>query len=543
MYRYVFHNKTKFFIMTVLKTLSNGCVLYFSFIFKDIINMANTEIPEQLLISKTVFLITYCIIMSFLILIASLSSAHYSMTAILKLKNDFLQKLLNKQYSAIVNEDSGYYISMVTNDIGMLQSTYFAPMLSMIDAVILIIGSFCCLVYIDYKIALIIAIMTILFAVGPLLLKNILDRAIFQISKMNKRATSLLKDTLNGMDIVKTYGAEKYISAEYSLANQKVFNAQYKLSKISFFSSGITNLIINIVKVSLMMLATLMVLRKKLDLGSIITITSLIGFFYGPIIGLADKFTNILSSRSLRRTFLIILEDDDFIDEKSIVINDIDNIKLDNISFSYNDIYVLKDISLTIEKGKKYLILGESGCGKSTLIKIISGLYECNKGRIFINDIDRRNIENNSIVKNIIYCRQIPYLFNYSLKDNITLNLNYDEDNMKHCIKLCQLDNFVNNLPQGIDTKLNEEVRRVSEGEKQRINLARAIYRDAPIYLFDEVTASLDKQNSEAIEEIILNLDNKTVVSVSHKMPSKFIDKYDVIIKMDNGLINAIDKR
>lgn len=522
--------------MTLFKTICNLCTLYFSFIYKDILNLSMLDEVQDKVFFQFAFLMVYSIILGIITYITNLISNKYSLTATNNLKNDFYQKLVSKPYYIIEELNVSSVISMLTNDIGVISSNYFLPMISFIDSIILTIGSFVALSYINIYIALIVVGMTLLLGIVPLILKNYLDNMINKISKINKRFTSFIKNSLGGIDIVKLNRAEKLMLKNFANVNDEIFKINYKYNKVNFLSSGLLSLFLNLVNIFLMFLAVLLVIKEELNFGYVITIISLISFFYGPIISLTGKVTNILSSRNIRKSFLLILNDDDFESDRKEIVTEFNSINLDNVTFSYDNEVVLDKINLNFEKNDRVLILGESGSGKSTLLKLLLGFFDVYDGKISVNDIDYKEINRQCLNNMFNYCRQAPYLFDLSLRDNIILSSEFDKETFENCINECRLNKFVETLPQGYDTRINEEIRKVSEGEKQRINLARAIYNKSEIVMFDEVTSSLDKGNAYAIEEIILNL-NSTIINISHKIDEKFMALYSKIVVLDKGKI------
>ena len=172
------------------------------------------------------------------------------------------------------------------------------------------------------------------------------------------------------------------------------------------------------------------------------------------------------------------------------------------------------------------------------MLKILGGLIINYNGEVKILDKERKFFDNNCV--NVSYSEQNPYIFTKSLAFNIALNKNIDSSKMSNAIKQAKLEQFVQSLPNGLNTIIDEENAQVSGGEKLRISLARAFYLDKPIMLLDEITASLDKNLSEEIDNVISTLEGKLIINISHKYNKESCQKYDKILVMKNGNLQEV---
>jgi ATP-binding cassette subfamily C protein len=208
------------------------------------------------------------------------------------------------------------------------------------------------------------------------------------------------------------------------------------------------------------------------------------------------------------------------------------DIKLNDVSMSLGEKTVLNHVTLTFEKGKKYLVTGESGAGKSTLLHVISGLYDEYQGELTIGGCNLKAAPKGALSRLVSLASQEVFLFNDTIRNNITLFEQYSDESIQTVLHQCGLEELIGRLPDGLDTVISENGSNFSGGEKQRINLARALIRDSEILLLDEVSANLDPETTDFIERTVLGLDGKTVISVSHKMPEKLAALYDEVISV-----------
>lgn len=218
------------------------------------------------------------------------------------------------------------------------------------------------------------------------------------------------------------------------------------------------------------------------------------------------------------------------------------DIEFKNVSFSYNEEKVIKNVSFIAKQGEVNALVGPSGCGKTTLLRLISRLYDYDEGSILIGGTNIKNISTESLFKNISIVFQNVELFNNTVLENIRIgNKDASDEEVLRAAKLANVDKIADVLPNGYNTIIGENGSKLSGGERQRISIARAFLKDAPIILLDEISASLDVENEKEIQDSINKLiDRKTVIIISHRLKS--IEKADKIIVMNEGRLDSQGK-
>ena len=240
---------------------------------------------------------------------------------------------------------------------------------------------------------------------------------------------------------------------------------------------------------------------------------------------IADKIENILDSSSVN------LESTNLESFKN-------NIEIKNLDFSYtDDRKALDNINLTFEKNKKYAIVGESGSGKSTLIKLLMRYYNDYNGEILIDNKDLKTIYSSDLYKNLSMIQQNVFMFDDSIKENIRLYSNHDDNKILKTCDRAGISNLINRLPKGIDSLVGENGNKLSGGEKQRIAIARALINDTQILILDESTSALDNETAYNLENSLINLDDLTLITITHKLIKNILVNYDEIIVMKNGAV------
>ena len=411
-----------------------------------------------------------------------------------------------------------------------------------VTKVLYLIILFIIILFIDFRIWLLVAIV--------LLLLTILTK--IYISKSKKvtnleyektyEASTLLNQTILGFKELKVLDVEKTYVKKYKNINDEL--CKLKDKRANYWVN--TNVIRwDIWKVSdLFLILILIVLISKFNFDT--TKVILLSTYISNIISI--YFTHIIENsidvpsfiKNIEKNMRILSENE--IKEEKYGSKNLNNIKgvieFDNVNFEYeNSKFALKDISFRILPNKKTALVCKSGSGKSTIMKLMLHYYDNYSGSIKIDDIDLKEIDKSSLINNLSVVYQDPFIFNLSIKDNILLsNKNATKEEFESACKKAKLDEFVLKMPDGYDTVINDKSTNLSGGQKQRIAIARAIIKNSKIILFDEPTSALDKENTEYIKELIDELAiDKTVIVVSHDM--KLISDFDDIIYVKDGLI------
>ena len=210
-------------------------------------------------------------------------------------------------------------------------------------------------------------------------------------------------------------------------------------------------------------------------------------------------------------------------------------IDLIDVSKSYGPgLPAVNHANLHVDKGEFVFIVGNSGSGKSTIIKLLLNNYEVSKGTLYINDIDINTINIENIYQHISIVHQNAPILNDTLKNNITYFKEYSDNQITEVIEKAGLKDFVNALPEDLNTVINENGNNISGGEKQRISIARALLKDADLLIYDEPTSNLDHTTAKEIESILLNID-KTCFMITHKLDKELLSKFDEILVLKDG--------
>ncbi|HEX3021495.1 MAG TPA: ABC transporter ATP-binding protein, partial [Lachnospiraceae bacterium] len=217
-------------------------------------------------------------------------------------------------------------------------------------------------------------------------------------------------------------------------------------------------------------------------------------------------------------------------------------ISVSEVNFFYDKKQILNNASFQIEKGKKYLIKGASGAGKSTLMNLLAMASDDYQGEISVDGVNFKDISEKSFHDKVAFIFQDVFLFEDTIKNNITLYNDIPLEQIQYATKVCGLDSIIQDKKNGIEERLTENGKNLSGGQRQRISIARAIAKNAEILFVDEGTSSLNEELGREIEQVFLDLDN-TVIAISHRFYEGVTEQYDYVLEIKNGLVNQYPAR
>ncbi len=452
------------------------------------------------------------------------------------LRGDMVNKLLDLNYNSFYEKDNVYYSSMIVNDVDILENEYYMSLVDIIGEVIQILVMIFFIAKIDLKYVFIILLLTIPSLIQPFLLKKKIGIAGLNSSKAMTRYNDKTNEYIYGMEEITTSNKHTIFQEKFKDDVFKLEDTRYNEKFLGAINFVLAAVVIYFLKVGALIVFVNDVVAKLIEVSAATALFGYANNIGNPVSSILDYYEKINASKNVKEKVDTFLNEGNDFEDSLDDIDDIERIDVKNLSFSYNDTQVLKNINFTFNKGYKYAIFGGSGSGKSTLIKLIMGFYKTYDGQIFFNDMELKTIKNSSLWKQMAYIQQKVFIMSGTLKDNITLFSNkYTDDEINKAVKFSGLDGLIKSLPNGIDTYIEEGGKNFSGGEKQRISLARALLSDKSIFLLDESFSALDNKNSMEIEKNILDID-KTIIMISHR-PNDNLYKYDDIIVFKDGEI------
>lgn len=474
-------------------------------------------------------------------LIRSWILLHLSTRINISLISDFFIKLMNLPISFFDVRMTGDIMQRI-NDHNRIERILTTSSLSVLFSVINMFIMGAVLAYYNLKIFAVFFIGSILyFAWVVLFLKKreALDYKRFaEVSQEQSKVIELI----NGMQEIKLHNAEKQKRWGWEYIQARLFRVSMKSLVLEQTQSIGSNFINELKNIVIVFLSAKLVIDGQITLGMMMAISSIVGNLNGPVLQLIGFIREVQDAKiSLARLSEIHEKEDEAQIEESQT-NDIpleSDITLNEVSFRYigSEINVLDNLSLTIPANKLTAIVGTSGSGKTTLMKLLLKFYEPNMGQITIGKTDLKNIKQKSWRSHIGTVMQEGYIFNDTIANNIAVGIDIiDKKRLAYASEVANILNFIQEYPLGFNTKIGQEGVGMSTGQKQRLLIARAVYKNPEMLFFDEATSALDSNNEkEIIEKLNIFFKNKTVVVIAHRLST--VMNADQIVVLEKGKI------
>ena len=449
------------------------------------------------------------------------------------------QKILHKSHDEFYKLPIGNWVTRITNDVESLRTLYTDVLLNLASSGLMIIGILGFMYAINVPLAIIMTILLPIMGVIIWVFQKFSRKAFRQVRRSVAASNASIKELLNYIVIVKSYGGEKDIEERYNTVNKGFLEAGlFEVTTFSIFRPLVDGLFF----VALIVIfTTTNVIDSVADAGTVFAFIQYMDRFFQPLKEIADKYNSLQSALAGAERLVPLLEEEDrqIANEVPREFKHIESIDFEHVWFSYdnNDVYALEDFTLSIKAGEFIGIVGLSGSGKSTLLSLLMGLYKPTKGAIYINGIDIANYDS-SVLRHLMgYVFQQAYLFKGSIKDNLTLfdtSISYDD--MVAAAKQVNLDSMIEQLPEGYHTPVGYLGSLLSDGQKQLLAFGRTLIRNTPILLLDEATANIDSHTEKQIQASIENIrGSKTIVSIAHRLST--VQDANKIVYMEYGKI------
>jgi ATP-binding cassette subfamily B protein len=352
---------------------------------------------------------------------------------------------------------------------------------------------------------------------------------------------SQLVESLNSVSTIKQFGLEDYANIKTENRFVKLLNSTYRSGLNSVFSSNASQFSSRLFTIILLWLGAYYVMDNVITTGELMSFYAVIGYFTGPATKLIGMNKTIQDAMIAADRLFEIMDLEKEKEGKQIELKPelVGDITFDNVKFRYGSrVTVFENLRLTIPQGRTTAFVGESGSGKTTIINILQKLYPLDEGSVSVGDINLEYITNKSLRSTISVVPQNIDLFAGNVINNIAVG-EFDPD-MERIIRICKqlhIMKFIENLPNGFETYLGENGASLSGGEKQRIAIARALYKDPEILILDEATSSLDSSSEQYVQRTIdlLTDQGKTIILIAHRLSTVF--KADKICVLEDGKV------
>ena len=466
-------------------------------------------------------------------------SGHYIAFKLLALLRDKVFSSLRRlAFVKLQDKQAGQLVSLVTNDIELLEVFYahtIAPiMIAFFTSAILL------LVFVHLSGWFVVVALAAYLTVGvilPIITTKLAREDGRRYRELVGEMNDFFLDSVRGMKEIQLFGYAKQRLDEIQQRSQKIDTAFERIKDQEAKVRVYTEVAVSVFNIIMLFTGLILFSLDKIDFSAFLVGVILLMSSYGPVIALSNLSSNLLQTlASGERVLSLLAEEPELKDVQSAVdLKDVSRIDVENVNFAYGEEQILSDVSLSVKKGEILGIHGRSGSGKSTLLKLLMRFYDPKSGSIKINGETLPNINTRSLRDNMAYITQQTYIFNETIEENIRLaRRDATLEEIIEAAKKASIHDFILSLPQGYQTKMTELGGNLSDGEKQRIGIARAFLHNAPIILLDEPTSNLDSLNEAMILKSLLDVKaEKLIILVSHRQSTMAI--CDQVIGIENG--------
>ena len=532
--------------ISLLSPIISGKILFDQVISKPTFSETGEQITGKLHELKYVYvlvgvMIGMALLQLFVGIMQNRANAHMSTRVTKKMKNDIFSAMCGLSISYFNQNPTGRLVNRVNYDAVKIRNFYIDGVPHLIVNALNFIGLTVFLFMINWKLTLIVFIPVPIIVI---IFKTMLPKLWRSYSKQYRRSSSLnamLNDTLTGVRVVKAFAKEAEETNRFYQYSSRLYEANLQTNIISICIFPIVGLLIGMSSTAIWGFGGIEVMGGRMTYGELTTYLSYIGMIFGPL-NFFTTFTNLLTDtiNSAERMFEVVDMIPEIADAKDPV--KIDDIKGDivfnNVCFHYSpNRPILKDVSFHIKAGDHVGLVGHTGSGKSTMANLITRMYDVISGSITIDGVDIKNIELQSLRKNIAIVSQEIFIFRGSIADNIRYAR--PEASMAEVIEAAKAANahdFIMALPEGYETMVGIGSRSLSGGERQRVSIARALLLKPSLLILDEATAAMDTETERLISEAIDKLvKGKTTISIAHRLAT--LKNCNYLMAIENGKI------
>lgn len=465
-------------------------------------------------------------------ILVGVTSNLYKKKANIALKRYYMKRVFSKNIAEFQKENNAKYLSSMTNDFNTLDNNLITGIFSVFEGLMTFIVGIWLLSSVDPRMLIFAFILIAVNLMISIFTSKPTKKANKERSDLFDGYTSYIKEVLSAFHIVKNYNLQERVTGDYNRKSEEIQQKGFVIERMLSYIFSSQNLFMMASMFGMILLVGYLAVVGDVSTGGVLLVVNGIQKMIWPLFNIGESLPKIFTSGDLIRKIEKTLDNSDTYVETIDLLEFKDEIEFKNVEFSYEDSEqtILSEIDLTIKKNGKYLVVGPSGGGKSTLLKLFRKYFNPSNGVIMIDGHNLKDVKREYYYKLIGNIEQEVFIFEDTVRNNLTLYKEYKEEEIIAAIEASGLNEFINQLPDGLDTIIYDNGKNISGGERSRLVIARALLNKASILLMDEAFASLDMDRAREIEQTILSLEDMTVINVSHVIFKDTKDQYDRIL-------------
>lgn len=538
-YRYLFtKQKLFFFSYLILSAIFAGFEIFLAYIMSVCVDLALGGEISRFLTTGLLFIL-YIVLFFFVDYLTKYIRNRILKNSEIMLRKDIIHGVFSKSVISFHEKNTADYISAMSNDLDMIITSSFQTILYIIPDILSFTVSIICIFSMSWQITLYIVGFTLASLSIPRILSPLISGAKNVQSQNASAFTVSANEHLLGFDLLHNHHLFTKSLKELYQSNIKWATSKCRVRNLNSIAGTISYGFSNIVCIGLYFFGALLVVAGNMTLGEMIAISQLAVYIMSPLQTFSSDCAEIISSNEIIQKIQQLINSVSITGNKTINPNDFLTLKLDHVFFAYDQKEILHDISFTFEKGKKYILNGSSGSGKTTFVHLLTRSLNPEQGKIYFNDYDISDIDEDSYASFITLCSQNTIIFNDTLRNNVTLfSDQFSDENILHALQMAGFDKLDARYPDCLNQKISQSGSNISGGEKQRIALARMFLFDTPFAILDETFSNLDAKSMIELIRTITSMDDKTIIYIGHNLPIEILRMFDVTITLQNNIIS-----
>jgi ABC-type multidrug transport system fused ATPase/permease subunit len=515
-------------VITAISAILDGIVTRRMMLMLDYALGGDMEAMKQ----KAPILLILAVCMVPLGILVAMANNYYKRKANISIKKYYIKKVFGKNIAEFQKENNAKYLSAMTNDFDTLENNLITGIYSVGSGVVNFLVGIWLLSTVDTRMIFLAAVIIVVNLTISIATSKPTKKAYKERSDMFDGYTSYIKEILSAFHIVKNYNLQERVTEDYNHKSEAIQQKGFLIERLLTFVYGGQHLFINGSLHGVICGIGYLAFLGKVTPGGLLLVVEGIQRMMWPLFNISENLPKLFTSGDLIRKLEKTLENTNSYPETVDLPEFKQEIEFKQVAFRYEEEegLILTDINLRIKKNGKYLIVGPSGGGKSTLLKLFRKYFQPSAGTILIDGCDLRDVKRDQYYKLIANIEQQVFIFEDTIKNNITLYKEYTEQEIAAALEASGLTDFVHHLPEGLDSIIYDNGKNISGGERSRVVIARALLNKASILFMDEAFASLDMERAREIEKTILGLKDMTVINVSHIIFKDTRELYDRVI-------------
>ena len=448
------------------------------------------------------------------------------------IRADIVATILKKNHQEFHSKQSGEYLSWFTNDINQLSALAWDSFYGIISVAAQIVTSIIALAQMHWSLLVSSVFVSLIIINAPKLMEKRVEKLSEACAEKQAAAMSKMKDLLAGLDVLKFFNrTDRFIDGNREASNE-MEQPKHKLNYVKIFIGEGISFISLLCQFAVFSQIGILSIRGIILPSSMMGGGNLCGTIYNGFASIGQDRLSIRASKPYFEKITVHAEDEyrRNIDYTSPVKK---AITVENLNFKYGDKPIFQNANFQFEKGGKYALTGPSGCGKSTLLKLLLGWIPEYSGKIRFDGKNAKDFTTEQLQQHMSYIEQDVFLFNSTIRDNITLGEDFTDELIERAIKGSALAGDLVNMPLGLDTPVGEDGSNLSGGQKQRVAIARALIHNRSILLVDEGTSALDQKNADIVEQSLLENPELTLILVSHHLSPERKKQFTKVFELD----------